>query len=208
MQMQNIRYALILILGLPVMLMAAERMNNSQLMMVLKKMDSENLWGEMVLKENQVRSFKVESITQDTIAVLEVFGSLQQRPQQYLLEQIYAVRELGENRIALQQPVFSRPKSMPLALTLGLVPGLGHAYLGQPGKGSIMLGIMGTAIATAWLTGKDGAAAWVPLGSWFYLASLWDIRDEVQAINASAEPGWSIDIKPGYTLAGRLSYRF
>jgi TM2 domain-containing membrane protein YozV len=206
--MKSLRYAIVLTLVLPWAVVAAERMNSDELAEILEKLSNEELWGEAVFEGGWVRSFKIETMDHDSIAVREVFGALQERSARYHLDEIYSVRALGKNRITLQRPVFSRKKSMPVALTLGLVPGLGHFYLGQPGKGLIMVGLAGAAVSTAFLTGEDGAAGWVPLGTWFYLASLWDVRDEVGAINASAEGEWSIDIKPGRTLAGRIRYSF
>jgi hypothetical protein len=38
-------------------------------------------------------------------------------------------------------------------------------------------------VATAVATGEDGAAGWAPLSAWVKVASLFQLRDTVQAIN-------------------------
>ena len=64
------------------------------------------------------------------------------------------------------------------------------------------------------LTGKDGAAGWVPIGAWTKLASLLHLRDQVRAINAFHDSLEETDLSYGAGRASqsppfaRLGFRF
>ena len=81
----------------------------------LDHLRSENLWGEAVFDGDKVRSIKVDSMTTDSVSVIEVLGPLQQRLAVYALDDIRSVRELGTYRIPQQRAPFLERKS-PAAL--------------------------------------------------------------------------------------------
>lgn len=168
-------------------------------------------WGEAVLADGAVKTFKVEAVEGDSIRVMEVFGALHTRPARYALGQLHSLRDLGPNRIPVRRAVFGARKSLSMALGLEtVVPGLGYLYAGQGRMALAMWGVTGAAVATALLTGEDGAAGWVPLGVWIKWASLGNLHDDVQAMNRASRQGMALEMAPPIkgALAGRLSYRF
>ena len=168
-------------------------------------------WAEAVLDDGAVKTFKVEAVDVDSIRVMEVFGALHTRPASYALAQVHSLRDLGPNRIPVRRAVFGARKSLSLALGLeAAVPGLGYLYAGQGRMALAMWGVTGAAVATAVLTGEDGAAGWVPLGVWIKWASLGNLHDDVQAMNRANRQGMALELAPSGrgAWAGRVAYRF
>jgi hypothetical protein len=64
-----------------------------------------------------------------------------------------------------------------------LVPGGGYLYIGETKQALALWALTGVAVGTAIATGEDGAAGWAPLSAWIKVASLFHLRDKVQAIN-------------------------
>ena len=71
------------LLGLMAMLIqmqvAGAAMEVAQVRGLLQKMQTEEEWGEAVLADGRVRSVLVAEVSQDSVAVVEVVGALQQR---------------------------------------------------------------------------------------------------------------------------------
>ena len=152
---------------------------------VLERLQSEELWGEITLEAGAMRQVRVEALGADTVSVREVIGPLQVRPAVYPLADIRSAREIGVYRIPRQMAPYRGPKSPALALVLeAVVPGFGYFYAGEFGQGYALLGVTGIAAGTAWATGRDGAAGWIPLLAWTKVASLFHLRDQVRAANA------------------------
>jgi hypothetical protein len=177
----------------------------------LIRLDSENLWGEAVLKEGGVRPIRVVSIKGDSVVVREVIGALHERSATYAISEFRSLRELGEHRIPLRRAPFRPSRSMTTAMALELVvPGGGYFYAGESRQGLVMLGFSALVVATAVTTGKSGVAGWVPIASWFKIASLVHLVDEVQAMNATHESGRSeaMSALPSPPVLIELSRRF
>lgn len=152
---------------------------------VLEKLESEGLWGEITLEPGVMRQIRVEALGADTVSVREVIGPLQARPAVYPLEAIRSAREIGPHRIPRQMAPYRPPRSAALAFAIeAVLPGFGYFYAGEVGQGLSLLGVTGVAAGTAWVTGRDGAAGWIPLLAWTKVASLLHLRDQVRAANA------------------------
>lgn len=152
----------------------------------LIKLDRDDLWGEAVLREGGVRPIKVVSMKGDTVDVREVVGPLQERPATYAISEFRSLRELGEHRIPMRRAPFRPSRSMILALGIELaVPGGGYFYVGETRQGLVMLGFSVLAAATAVASGESGVAGWVPIATWFKIASMVHLVDEVKAMNAA-----------------------
>ena len=152
---------------------------------VLEKLESEGLWGEITLEPGVMRQVRVEALGADTVSVREVIGPLQVRPAVYPLADIRSAREIGVHRIPRQMAPYRARKSAALAFVLeAVLPGFGYFYAGEFGQGYAMLGVTAIAGGTAWATGRDGAAGWLPLLAWTKVASLFHLRDQVRAANA------------------------
>ena len=178
----------------------------------LIRLDRDDLWGEAVLKEGGVRPIRVVLIKGDTVDVREVIGALQERSATYAIAEFRSLRELGRHRIPLRRAPFRPHKSLTMALGLELVvPGSGYFYVGESRQGLALLGFSVAAVATGLATGDDGVAGWVPIASWFKIASMLHLADEVQAMNTAHD-----DITGAATMAGSpprrpvlgLSHRF
>ena len=152
---------------------------------LLERLESEGLWGEITLEPGVMRQVRVESLGADTVSVREVIGPLQARPAVYPLEAIRSAREIGPLRIPRQMAPYRPPRSTALAFAIeAVLPGFGYFYAGEFGQGFSLLGVTALAGGTAWATGRDGAAGWLPLLAWTKVASLLHLRDQVRAANA------------------------
>ena len=155
---------------------------------VLEKLESEALWGEITIEPGVMRQVRVEALGADTVSVREVIGPLQARPAVYPLAAIRSAREIGLHRIPRQMAPYRPPKSATLAFAIeAVLPGFGYFYAGEVGQGLSLLGVTGVAAGTAWVTGRAGAAGWIPLLAWTKVASLLHLRDQVRAANAVHE---------------------
>ena len=177
---------------LPVILLAARgaeaTMETAEVRSLLQEMQAEEAWGEAVLTDGRVRSLRVEELAVDSVAVVEVVGALQEREAAYALADIRSLRSLGMHRIQARHAAYRQPKSGLLAFMLELpVPGMGFFYIGEHKQGLALMGMAVAAAGTAVLTGGDAAAGWVPLSVWVKIASLFHLRDQVQAINKLAK---------------------
>ena len=144
-----------------------------------------DLWGEAVFHGDKVRSIKVDSMTTDSVAVIEVLGPLQRRLAKYAITDIRSVRELGAYRIPRQRAPYVESKSPLVALTIeAAIPGGGYLYTGQNKMGMTLFGIAGVLVGTALATNTDAVAGWLPLAVWFKAASMLHLRDEVSAMGA------------------------
>ena len=152
---------------------------------VLERLQSEGLWGEITLQTGAPRQVRVEALGADTVSVREVIGPLQVRPADYPLADIRSAREIGVHRIPKQMAPYRPPKWTGLAVAIeAVLPGFGYFYAGEFGQGYALLGVTAIAGGTAWATGRDGAAGWIPLLAWTKVASLLHLRDQVRAANA------------------------
>ena len=75
-----------------------------------------------------------------------------------------------------------------------VVPGAGYLYVGETKQALALWALTGVAVTTAVATGEDGAAGWAPLSAWIKVASLFQLRDTVQAINSN---GMDMDVELG-----------
>ncbi len=178
------------LLALVVLLVQAQiagaAMEVEQVRELLQKLQDDEVWGEAVFADGRVRSFRVVVQTQESVEVVEVVGALQERPATYALNEFRSLRELGEYRIQPRRAAFQPQKSALVAYVLeAVVPGAGYFYIGQNKQGLGLLGLTAIAAATAFATGEDGAAGWVPISVWIKISSLANLRDQVSAINAS-----------------------
>ncbi len=154
----------------------------------LRKLHDEDLWGEVILQRGGSRDIKVLSIQGDTVAVREVVGALHERPAVYMVADFRSVRELGTHRISQRRAAYNPSRSMFKALLLeAVVPGGGYFYSGENRQGAALLVFSAAAVATAWATGKDGAAGWLPLAAWTKVASMLHLKDQISAGNLSRE---------------------
>ena len=64
-----------------------------------------------------------------------------------------------------------------------VVPGAGYVYIGEMRQALALWGLTGIAVGTAIATGEDGAAGWAPLSAWIKIASLYQLKDKVRAMN-------------------------
>lgn len=180
------RALLALVLLLVQAQIAGAAMEVEQVRELLQKLQDDEVWGEAVFADGRVRSFRVVVQTQESVEVVEVVGALQERPATYALNEFRSLRELGEYRIQPRRAAFQPQKSALVAYVLeAVVPGAGYFYIGQNKQGLGLLGLTAIAAATAFATGEDGAAGWVPISVWIKISSLANLRDQVSAINAS-----------------------
>ena len=182
----------ILWIWLPAILLVARgaeaAMETEEVRGLLEKMQAEEAWGEAVFTDGRVRSLRVQEIEADSVAVVEVVGALQEREAAYTLADFCSLRTLGMQRIQSRRAAFQQSKSRLLAFLLELpVPGAGYFYIGEHKQGLALMGLTVTAVGTAFLTGADTAAGWVPLSAWIKIASLFHLRDQVQSINKLAK---------------------
>lgn len=206
------RYFLFVLWLVPALAVAAPPagtpMDADELKELLGQLEEAQGWGEAVFADGSRRAVQVQGVEGDSVAVVEVFGALHQRDRRYALGQFHSLRDLGPQRIAPRHAAFGRRKSTTVAMVLETVPGLGYLYAGQTRMALGMWTVTGAAAATAFFTKKDGAAAWVPLGTWIKLASHLNLYEDVKAMNRSYNDGFSLDVAPGDGWKGRLSYRF
>ena len=166
---------------------AEAQLEADQVRTLLEELRSDNLWGEAVLTGGQVRSIQVREMAEDSVHVTEVYGALQRRQATYAVADFSALRTLGSERIQTRRAAYGHSKSMLSALLLeAVVPGGGYLYIGETRQALVLWGLTGVAAATAVATGEDGAAGWAPLSAWIKVASLFQLRDKVRAINANA----------------------
>ena len=162
---------------------------------ILGQLQEGELWSEAVFEGGRVRSMKVEEIKGDSVAVTEVLGPLQRQRATYALADFESLRELGPQRIQSRHAVYRSSKSMLSALALeAVVPGAGYLYVGETKQALALWALTGVAVATAVATGEDGAAGLAPLSAWIKVASLFQLRDTVQAINSN---GMDMDVELG-----------
>jgi TM2 domain-containing membrane protein YozV len=178
------------LLALVVLLVQAQiagaAMEVEQVRELLQKLQDDEVWGEAVFADGRVRSFRVVAQAEESVEVVEVVGALQERPATYGLNDFRSLRELGEYRIQPRRAAFQPQKSALVAYVLeAVVPGAGYFYIGQNKQGLALLGLTALAAVTAFATGEDGAAGWVPISVWIKISSLTNLRDQVSAINAS-----------------------
>ena len=182
--MNRIRFTMQAALTVLVLSASASR-GEEEVRALLERLESEGLWGEITLEPGVMRQVRVESLGADTVSVREVIGPLQARPAVYPLEAIRSAREIGPHRIPRQMAPYRPPRSTALAFAIeAVLPGFGYFYAGEFGQGFSLLGVTALAGGTAWATGRDGAAGWLPLLAWTKVASLLHLRDQVRAANA------------------------
>lgn len=163
---------------------------NGDVRQTLSELQQCEVWGEARLRDGAVRPVRVLFLSADSVWVQEVVGALHERPATYGLKEIESLRVLGQYRIPRNPAPYRGPRSTWTALGLELVvPGGGFFYIGQPRQGWSLLAFSAAAVATAGLTGKDGAAGWVPFAVWTKAAALAQVRDEVAALNAAHDAG-------------------
>jgi hypothetical protein len=213
--MYSLRFIYLIILLFPALGWAAtpsgKPMASDELGDLANQLQVSATWGEAVLVDGAVKTFKVEAVAEDSVWVQEIFGALQTRPARYAWGQLHSMRDLGPNRLASRRAVFGVKKSLSMAMGMeAVVPGLGYLYAGQGKMALAMWGVTGAAVATAILTGEDGAAGWVPLAVWIKWASLGNLYDDVGAMNSAHREGMALEAAPmgldGF--AGRVSLRF
>ena len=150
----------------------------------LELLQVDRLWAEAVLADGRLRSIQVESVGSDSAHVTEIYGALQRRSATYALADMQSVRTLGDHRIQTRSAAISVDKSMLSALALeAVVPGAGYLYVGEMRQALALWGLTGIAVVTAIASGEDGAAGWAPLSAWIKIASLYQLRDKVRAMN-------------------------
>ncbi|MEW6752885.1 MAG: hypothetical protein AB1505_18180 [Candidatus Latescibacterota bacterium] len=150
----------------------------------LARLLASGTWVEARLADGRVVTVRVDSLWADSVAVLQAIGPLQERRAVLAVGALVELRELGPRRIRPLAGQGPASRSVVTALALeAVVPGAGYFYAAQPRAGLTLLGLGSAVGATAVLTGKDGAAAWVPLAAWLKVASLLNLRDEVLAMN-------------------------
>ena len=165
---------------------AGAAMEVEQVRELLQKLQDDEVWGEAVFADGRVRSFRIVVQAEESVEVVEVVGALQERPATYALNEFRSLRELGEYRIQPRRAAFQPKKSALVAYVFeAVVPGAGYFYIGQNKQGLALLGLTAIAAGTAFATGEDGAAGWVPISVWIKISSLTNLRDQVSAINAS-----------------------
>jgi len=178
------------LLALVVLLVQAQiagaAMEVEQVRELLQKLQDDEVWGEAVFADGRVRSFRVVAQAEESVEVVEVVGALQERPATYALNEFRSLRELGEYRIQPRRAAFQPQKSALVAYVLeAVVPGAGYFYIGQKKQALTLLGLTAIAVSTAFATGEDAAAGWVPISVWIKISSLANLRDQVSGINAS-----------------------
>jgi hypothetical protein len=152
----------------------------------LQSLHEDSLWGEITLESGGIRQIQVQSLTADTVVVREVIGALHVRPAIYSVAQIRSAREIGVYRIPQRTAPFRRSRSTKVAFGLELViPGAGFFYVGDISNGYRMLGFAALVGGTALATGGDSAAGWLPFAAWTKVASLAQLRDQVNADNGA-----------------------
>jgi len=165
-------------------------MERGELKALLARLQSEQTWGEAVLTGGRVRQIRVDSLGRDSVFVREVSGPLFERAAGYALREFDSLRELGAHRIPLRNAPRREERSLWKALALETVlPGGGYFYIGEKETGAALIGLAAAAVGTGIATGKDGAAGWVPISAWVKIASLFNLRDEVRALNRSGKIG-------------------
>ena len=167
--------------------LANAAMDAGQVRGLLEKLQGEAEWGEAVFEDGRVRSFRVETLGADSVAVVEIIGALQERSAAYGLDEFRSLRSLGAYRIQPRRAAYQPQKSGLVALLLeAVVPGAGYFYIGESKQGLVLLGLTAAAAATAVTTGESTAAGWAPISIWIKISSLTHLRDQVQAINKSS----------------------
>lgn len=160
---------------------------SSDMVPILKKLESEGLWGEAVLKNGKIRQIRVESVTNDSVEVTEVYGALQRRVISYSVGGFKSIRVLGNQRIQLRSTLIGDSKSKTFALGSEMIfPGAGYLYLGDKKQALSLFTFTGVALMTALLTGEDATAGWLPLLSWVKIASMFQLNDKANATNKNS----------------------
>ena len=176
---------------------------SSEIRSKLELLQADRLWAEAVLADGRLRSMKVESVGSDSAHVTEIYGALQRRSATYALADMQSVRTLGDHRIQTRSAAISVDKSMLSALALeAVVPGAGYLYVGEMRQALALWGLTGIAVGTAIASGEDGAAGWAPLSAWIKIASLYQLRDKIRAMNDRSMV-WDIEVG---AVAGRRGH--
>ena len=154
----------------------------------LQRIQANQTWGEVELESGIVRVFKVMEISEEQVKVQEIVSALQERSAIYSITEFKAIRELGKNRIAMRSSYYRSSRSRIAALAVEtLIPGGGYFYIGESRQGISMVMFTAAAVVTGLITGKDGAAGWIPIAAWTKIGSLLHLNDEVMAINNSQD---------------------
>lgn len=168
-----------------ILFLSAPQLAVADVMAELDSLRSRGEWGELSLTNGLVRQVQVDTIEGQQVMLQEVIGALHMRPATYALSDVQSVRPLGPRRI--QSRMAARPSAPSLPLALGLevlIPGAGFFHAGEGDQGwRILLASLALG-ATAVSMGENGAAAWMPLGTWLKLYSLHHLADEVRAAQA------------------------
>jgi hypothetical protein len=167
---------------------------SSPIVPVLKKLETEEQWGEAVFKDGKVREIRVEEVSKDSVIVVEIYGALQKKLVSYNIVDFKSIRVLGRQRIQLRSTPLNVPKSKVLALGSEIIiPGAGYLYLGDKQQALSLFTFTSVALTTALLTGEDATAGWLPLLSWVKFASMFQLNDKINAINNN-----SIELDAGF----------
>ena len=141
-----------------------------------------------MLASGGVRAIRVLALGADSVLVTEIVGALYERRAHYPVQAVQSVRVLGPRRIPLRPAPYRPRRSAAVALGLEtLVPGAGYLYTGEARQGYALMLATGAAVATGLVTGKDGAAGWLPFAVWTKVASLLHLSDQLKAISAPGE---------------------
>jgi len=154
---------------------------------ILKKLESEGFWGEVVLNNGKIRQIRIESVTNDSVEVIEVYGALQRRVVSYSIGEFKSIRVIGNQRIQLRSTLIGDSKSKVFALGSEMIfPGAGYLYLGDKEQALSLFSFTGVALMTAVLTGENATAGWLPLLSWVKIASMFQLNDKINATNKNS----------------------
>ena len=177
---------------------------SSEIRSKFEQLQADSLWAEAVLVDGRLRSLRVESVGSDSTHVTEIYGALQRRSAVYALADIRSVRTLGDHRIQARSAIVTVDKSAVSALALEtVVPGVGYMYIGEMRQAVALWGLTGIAVGTAIATGEDGAAGWAPLSAWIKIASLYQLRDKIRAMNDRSMV-WDIEAGAAAGKRGRV----
>ena len=159
----------------------------SDMVPILKKLESEGFWGEVVLNNGKIRQIRIESVTNDSVEVIEVYGALQRRVVSYSIGEFKSIRVIGNQRIQLRSTLIGDSKSKVFALGSEMIfPGAGYLYLGDKEQALSLFSFTGVALMTAVLTGENATAGWLPLLSWVKIASMFQLNDKINATNKNS----------------------
>ncbi len=170
------------------------------LLPLLRELQSEGHWGEAVLNSGKIRQIRIESLKKDSVEVIEIYGALQRRSTNYSFNDFKSIRDLGSQRIQVRYSMMGNSKSKVFALGSELVfPGTGYWYAGDKKQALALISFTGIALATAFITGEDATAGWLPLLSWVKIASMFQLNDKINAINKNSIQ-WDVGFSKSSTI--------